>query len=59
AVLAAIDKVKPDEIDKIVETPFLKAPMSFFLTLFGSHMGQHAAQIDYLQTIWGDNEFHF
>ncbi|HHX38836.1 MAG TPA: DinB family protein [Armatimonadetes bacterium] len=58
-VLAALDQVKPDQIDKMVETPFLKAPMSFFLTLFGSHMGQHAAQIDYLQTIWGDHELHF
>ena len=57
-VLAALDQVKPDQIDKMVERLSSRRRWAF-LTLFGSHMGQHAAQIDYLQTIWGDHELHF
>lgn len=59
AVVAALDKVTPDQVGKMVETPFITAPLGFFMTLFGAHMSQHAAQIDYLQTIWGDEAFHF
>ncbi len=58
-VYAALDKLTPDRIGSIVETPVLNAPMPFFMNLPGIHMGNHAAQIDYLQTCWGDLDPHF
>jgi hypothetical protein len=33
--------------------------VNFILTLVGRHVDGHAAQIDYLQTIWDDQEDHF
>ena len=35
-------------------SPFGPMPMAFWVNLPGMHMGSHASQIDYLQTIWGD-----
>jgi uncharacterized damage-inducible protein DinB len=57
-VQAALDALTPELIASTVETPFLTAPMTFFMTLPGLHMWTHASQIDYLQTLWGDMEFH-
>jgi len=57
-VEAALEALTPELIASTVETPFLTAPMTFFMTLPGLHMYTHASQIDYLQTIWGDMEFH-
>ena len=34
-------------------------PMTFLMNLPGIHANAHAAQIDYLQTCWGDQEVHF
>ncbi len=58
AVLAALDALTPERIAGVVETPMLTAPMPVFMNLFGLHMFEHASQVDYLQTIWGDMEFH-
>ncbi|NLC58550.1 MAG: DinB family protein [Armatimonadetes bacterium] len=57
-VLAALDTLTPERIASMVETPWLTAPMPFFMGLPALHMQGHAAQIDYLQTIWGDEQFH-
>ncbi|MDR3691277.1 MAG: DinB family protein [Fimbriimonas sp.] len=59
-VLAALDSITPDDIaaplDFGVEwTP----PMTFLMNLPGMHAISHAAQIDYLQTCWDDQEVHF
>ena len=34
-------------------------PMTFLMNLPGLHAMTHAAQIDYLQTCWDDQEVHF
>ncbi|MBM3500571.1 MAG: DinB family protein [Armatimonadetes bacterium] len=57
-VEAALDALTPELMATTIETPFLTAPMTFFMTLPGLHLYTHASQIDYLQTIWGDMEFH-
>ena len=60
AVLAALDAATPEIISSTVETPFgFSAPMAFFMSLPGIHAENHAAQIDYLQTCWGDVDVHF
>jgi len=34
-------------------------PMTWLMNLPGRHAMSHGAQIDYLQTCWGDQEVHF
>jgi hypothetical protein len=58
AIVAALDKMTPELVGSTVEMPFGSFPMAFFMTLPGSHMDAHAAQIDYIQTIWGDLDPH-
>lgn len=57
--VAALDTVKPEQIGSTIEAPALgKTPFLFFMTLPAYHLDGHAAQIDYLQTCWGDQEVH-
>lgn len=58
AVLAAIDTINDETIGVDVPTPVFTAPMTFWMYLPARHLDNHAAQIDYLQTIWGDMEWH-
>jgi hypothetical protein len=57
--LAAIDTVNESTIGTSPMSPFGAFPMMFWMFLPANHMLGHAYQIDYLQTIWGDLEFHF
>lgn len=55
----ALDTVKPEQIDSVIEAPALgKTPFTFFMTLPAFHLEGHTTQIDYLQTCWGDQEVH-
>jgi len=59
-VLAALDSLTPE----LIATPLdfgvgFTPPMEFLLKLPGMHAISHAAQIDYLQTCWDDQEVHF
>jgi hypothetical protein len=56
--IAALDAVKPEQIDAIIKAPHGSPPFKFFLTLPAFHLENHGAQIDYLQTCWGDLEVH-
>ena len=56
--IAALDTVKPEQIGAIIDTPQGRTPFKFFLTLPALHLESHGAQIDYLQTCWGDLEVH-
>lgn len=58
AVLAALDTIAPDQLGRMVAAPWRTAPMTFWMGLPALHMQGHAAQIDYLQTVWGDGEIH-
>ena len=57
-VTAALDALTPELIESTIATPGLSAPMTFFMNLPTLHAQAHAAQIDYLQTCWGDQEVH-
>jgi hypothetical protein len=59
AVLAGLDHLGPEDMAKDIPLPFATMPMGFLIFIPGMHMGNHAAQIDYVQTIWGDMENHF
>ncbi len=59
-VLAALDSLTPE----FISTPLdfgvgHSPPMTFLMNLPGMHAISHAAQIDYLQTCWDDQEVHF
>jgi uncharacterized damage-inducible protein DinB len=57
--IAALKALTPEQIASEVPTIFGPMSMGFIMTLVGRHMDDHAAQIDYLQTIWGDGDMHF
>jgi hypothetical protein len=59
-VLAALDSLTPE----LIATPLdfgvgWTPPMTYLMNLPGMHAISHAAQIDYLQTCWDDQEVHF
>ena len=58
AVLAALDGCNDDTIDAMIPTPVFTAPMTFWMNLPARHMDNHASQIDYIQTVWGDMDWH-
>jgi hypothetical protein len=57
--IAALDTVKPEQVGAILDTPIGRTPFTFFMDIPSRHLFAHAAQIDYLQTCWGDQEVHF
>lgn len=58
-VLESLDTVTQEAAGGTANSPFGELPMMFWMFLPGNHMLGHACQVDYLQTIWGDLEFHF
>jgi hypothetical protein len=57
--LATLDKLTPEQLSGIAETPFGPMPVSLLASILGPHAEGHASQIDYIQTIWGDLQDHF
>lgn len=57
-LLAALSTLTPDKLSTDAQTPFGSVPMSHMITIPGLHMHSHGAQLDYLQTIWGDLDPH-
>lgn len=55
----AINGVTPQLFETSPNTPFGAIPMSDWMTFPGSHMAEHAAQVDYLQTCWDDQETRY
>jgi len=59
-LLAAFDGLTPDAVGLILDSgQGWTMPMTFLMRLPGVHAAGHAAQIDYLQTCWGDEQVHF
>jgi len=59
-VLAALESLTPEEIEMTLDSGFgWSVPMTWLMNLSGIHAIAHAAQIDYLQTCWDDQEVHF
>ena len=57
AAHAAILAADPNRMEETVPGP-IPGTLRFYLGLCARHNSTHAGQIDYLQTIWGDTEFH-
>jgi hypothetical protein len=59
-VIAALDSLTPEAIGATLESGFgWSMPLTLLMNMPGLHAWSHAAQIDYLQTCWGDQEVHF
>jgi hypothetical protein len=58
AVIKALDRIQPEQLTGMAKTPFGEVPMASWVLIPSLHMDCHKAQIDYLQTIWGDLDMH-
>ena len=59
-VIAALDSLTPEANGIILDSGLgWSMPMTFLMNLPDLHAMSHAAQIDYLQTCWDDQEVHF
>ena len=53
-IVAALGTMTPKRFATSPNSPMGPLPMALWMNLPGMHMSHHKAQIDYLQTIWGD-----
>ena len=58
AYLKWLDTVTPEQIASTVQFPMGVMPMAVAITFAADHMRSNAAQLDYLQTIVGDLDWH-
>lgn len=58
AYLAWLDTVTPEQLASTWPNPVRPMPMSVAITLAADHMRGHTTQIDYIQTIYGDHDWH-
>ncbi len=59
ALLDAIRSLKPEDLEAKRTTPMGEISVSFVLRIAPLHTFGHAAQIEYLQSCWGDTDFHW
>jgi hypothetical protein len=58
--LAWLDTVTAEQLDEVVPLPFglPNVPVSFAVSFMPLHLMWHTAQITYIQTIYGDRDWH-
>jgi uncharacterized damage-inducible protein DinB len=60
ALLAAIGAMDVSELDREVTAPWgAKVPLGTMLFMAISHTSYHDGQLNYIQTLYGDNAFHW
>ena len=57
-VVAALATMTAERLATSQNSPGGPLPMAVWVNLPSMHMGNHASQVDYLQTIWGDVTDH-
>jgi hypothetical protein len=58
AYLAWLDTLTSEQLASTLQLPFGSFPMAAAITFAADHLRNHAAQIDYIQTIYGDMDWH-
>lgn len=58
AYIVWLDTLTPEEVGSIKETLMGPQPMAQMVTWVADHLRSHAAQLDYIQTIYGDRKFY-
>jgi len=56
--LAWLDSLSDDRVASMFESPMGSFPMAAAITFPADHLRGHAAQLEYLQTIYGDRTMH-
>jgi uncharacterized damage-inducible protein DinB len=59
ALSSVLSSMPESKLDEVVATPFGDMMVRDFIDSPALHVFSHAAQIDYLQTCWNDQEFYF
>lgn len=57
-LLDTLSSIPEEKLNETCSTPFGEYPMNRMIFMPGKHLAMHASQIDYIQTIWGDLEYH-
>jgi hypothetical protein len=52
----ALDSMTEARFDELADSPAGPTPVSQWMHFIGWHLAEHAAQVDYLQTCWDDQE---
>jgi hypothetical protein len=55
---AWLDTLTSEQIGGMVTLPFATLPLAVAITLPADHLRGHAAQLDYIQTCYGDHDWH-
>lgn len=58
-LLSAIESLNEENLDEVVKAATGARSKRDSLARVGNHIFMHGAQLDYIQTIWGDNDPHF
>ncbi len=58
AYIAFLDSLTAEQLASTVNFPFGPIPLAAAITFPADHLRGHAAQLDYVQTIWGDLVWH-
>lgn len=56
--LSWLDTLTPSQIASTLKAPFGEFPMASAVTWPADHLRNHAAQIEYIQTAYGDMDWH-
>jgi len=56
--LAWLDTLTAEQLASTLQLPFGSFPMAAAITFAADHLRNHAAQIDYIQTVYGDQSWH-
>jgi len=57
--LAWLDALTPEQLAATVQPPFgPSVPIAVGITFAAYHLSSHVAQMDYIQTIYGDHDWH-
>jgi hypothetical protein len=58
-LLAAFENVPEDKLEEDLSTPLGQMPAGKLMAAMNSHMMYHSGQLNYIQTIHGDDAFHW
>jgi len=53
-----LDSLTPEQVTSTIHIIFGSFPLGVAVTFAADHMRGHTAQLEYIQTIWGDYDWH-